>query len=746
MKTKTAREKQKNVFFNRDLSWLEFNARVLAEAARADVPLLERIKFSAIVSSNFEEFFMVRLSGLTAKQQRHLVCERSHKIYTAQQKLVQNTLLPLLKKENIVYVPPKDFTDKDRILCKRVFYTRILPFLTVKPLSSSVIENCKTYAAFLPHGNSASDSCKKKIALIPVPPSIEHIVPLDSTTLAYRFTLAENLIALFGSALFKDDAGEYTAECATSAYAADCAAPESPAAQSIIFKTLGSASFCIDKKNAGLTDSEYMRAVKKTVLKRKNSPAIALICTAGKTGIIRMLCEHLHLDKRDVYTTGTILNIGALTALSKKKEFAHLSYPVWNAQEPAWTRTAEDTSSQTGSADRESVSAKAIASGNTGVPPGMLWERIKQKDRLLHVPYESYNTVLNLLNCAADDERVTEIKITLYRTSSCSAVVKTLEKAARCGKQVTVFIELKARFDELQNIRCAHRLKKAGAEVICKISGELADSTVFAGTSAFNIKVHAKVLLIVRREKTSFVRYVYLSTGNFNEKTACLYSDISLLSANKKIGEDALSFFKYLSGKKNGSEFFAANSLQHLYMSPFNLKSKLLFLINRERTLSTKEKPGFIIAKVNALAEPEIIEALYKASRSHVRIMLNVRGICLLVPGVKNQSEHIEVVSIVDRFLEHSRILYFQNGGDEEVYLSSADWMSRNTDRRVELLFAITQKDLLLRLKDTLLLYFKDNTHSHRLNADGTWTLKMPRSGEKAVRAQESFYRQYVRR
>ena len=285
-----------------------------------------------------------------------------------------------------------------------------------------------------------------------------------------------------------------------------------------------------------------------------------------------------------------------------------------------------------------------------------------------------------------------------------------------------MFVELKARFDEKRNISWAQQLMHFGVIVVHGIA---------------NLKVHAKMLLVVRREQEGIVRYVHMATGNYNEKTARLYSDISLFTSNPEIANDATVFFNMISG------YSAIQTMRRLYMAPINLKSRLLHMIEREKLHSSPETPGLIMAKMNSLADPDIIRALYEASGSHVRIMLNIRGICTLVPGIKNQSENISVISIVDRFLEHARIFYFQNGGAEEMYLSSADWMSRNLDRRVELMFPVTQDDVFQEIKDILLLYFADNTHAHSLNSNGTWTLKKPRAGESTVRAQENLYSKY---
>jgi polyphosphate kinase len=323
---------------------------------------------------------------------------------------------------------------------------------------------------------------------------------------------------------------------------------------------------------------------------------------------------------------------------------------------------------------------------------------------------------------AALDDSVLSIKMTLYRTSGASPIIGALEKAALSGKQVTVFVELKARFDEKQNIAWAERLEKAGVVVVYGI---------------VNLKVHAKALLIIRKEQTGIRRYAHLSTGNFNEETAKLYSDFSLFTANTEIANDVILFFNIISG------YSALQTMKRLSMSPAGLKDKIIAMIEREITCSTPENPGLIIAKMNSLTHEEIIAALYRAAKAGVRIKLNVRGICMLVPGVASAetAPPIEVISIIDRYLEHARVFYFWNGGAEELYLSSADWMPRNLERRVELMFPVLQKDNFERIKKILGMYFSDTQNAFRLNALGRWE-PVTRNRESS-RAQETLHQLY---
>ena len=709
MKTKTSREKQKTVFFNRELSWIEFNARVLAEAKRTENPLLERLKFLAIVSSNFDEFFMVRVAELKRRlnanpQQRDdsllspgecldAVSRRVHELFTIQYNTLHEELLPLLAQKGLEYVKPKDFTADEKRFAERFFCERVLPRLAPSECSENGklprVENMRLYAAFLlkPLGDNELAGAlpeEKRIAVVPLPAKTERIVPLpahDCTkshvhndaeknragTSRYRFTRLDDIVLAFGARLFKD----------------------SSVRQSLIFKTVGDAGAPVQEER----DEFFIPALEKNLAKRRFSSPVRLTCTAGSPALTHILAEKMKLQERDIYVSPSIIGVASLNKLADMKSFAHLRYP---AREPLYPVRLD--------------------------PDEPLWDVLKRQDILLHLPYESYDPVLRFINDAADDPDVSDIKMTLYRTSGDSAVIKALERASRSGKRVTVFVEVKARFDERRNIRWVRCLQRSGAHVKYKIG---------------DLKVHAKMLLVVRREGPKTVRYVHTATGNYNEKTARQYSDLSLFTSDPETANDAEAFFNMISG------YSEIRALKNLYLSPVNLKSHLLYLIRRECRFSSAEKPGLIIAKMNGLGDPDIINALYEASGAHVRIMLNVRSVCMLVPGVKNLSEHIEVVSIVDRFLEHSRIFYFQNGGTEELYLSSADWMSRNLDRRVELMVPVTRETQFRDIKNTLELYFADNTRSHTLNADGTWTMKKPRAGEKASRAQEQLFDKY---
>ncbi len=685
-----------NLFINRELSWIEFNARVLKEAQNKRVPLFERIKFLSIVSSNFDEFFMVRvaglknqakldpswtdITGLTAKEQLRLISKRAHEVFDTQHKLFSNDVLVELKKEGIIYVPPADFSSEEKHFTENLFNEQIFPLLT--PLRTEangelpLFSNLKVHIAFLLQPLSSDQtfyknvmhSDEKPLAFVQVPTVMDRIIWLPSQAKERRFTLIEDIIIMYGTALFSGFSVE----------------------QTLVFKAVCDAAFAVNEE----VEDNFIEAMEGIISERKKAIPIRLTCTSSSNDIAKMLIDKASLSEQDVYSTEThFIDLKNFTGLDSTDGYGHLRYPSWKNFYP-------DTLEQ----------------------KQPLWDVLKQRDILLHVPYESYEPVLQFVRDAAEDKDVMAIKMTLYRTSGDSPLIKSLIKAAQKGKQVTVFVELKARFDEERNITWANTLQQAGVIVIYGIA---------------HLKVHAKILYIVRKESSGIVRYVHMGTGNYNEKTARLYVDMSLFTTNAEIANDIALLFNMISG------YSAIQNMSRLFMAPVTLKSQLLTMIDREIQSSSKEKPGLIIAKMNSLTHPEIIKALYKASNAHVTVLLNIRGICMLVPGLKGQSENISVVSIIDRFLEHTRIFYFQNGGSEELYLASSDWMSRNLDRRVELMFPVMQKNIFLEIKEILKIYFTDNQKSHKLHSDGTWSQKIEKEAPR-IRSQETLYNLYM--
>jgi len=402
------------------------------------------------------------------------------------------------------------------------------------------------------------------------------------------------------------------------------------------------------------------------------------------------LLESLELTEADLYEIDGMLDAAALMEVANRQGYENLKNPDWPAQPPRDLIGSEDT-----------------------------FEALRSQDVLLHHPYESFDPVVRLVEQAADDPNVLAIKQTLYRTSGDSPIIRALARAAENGKQVTVLVELKARFDESRNVTWARQLEDTGCHVIYGVAG---------------FKTHAKALLIVRREAGVVRRYVHLATGNYNDKTAKLYSDIGLMTSDADLTVDVANFFNLITGNTEAAVY------TKLTIAPTGLRQKFYDLIEREIDVSTPEQPGLIMAKANSLQDPGICRRLYRAGQAGVKVLLNVRGICCLRPGVAGVSDHIEVRSIVDRFLEHARIFYFRNGGHEEVYLSSADWMGRNIDRRLELLFPVLDPRLRRRVIGWLEVYFADNLKAKRLLADGGYE---PVQGPgKAVRAQLELYQE----
>ncbi len=678
-------------FFNRELSWVEFNARVLNQACDKTLPLLERLKFMTITSSNFDEFFMVRVtglkakalsmpdwkdsSGLTAKEQLSKISKRVHELTDIQTEVLNREIIPSLAEKGIVYVSSKDFDSNQEHFSEILFNEEIFPLLT--PLRAdtnqtfSLITNLKLHGAYLlkpivENPNIPTEfltNVEESMVIVQIPKTVRRVIWLPSKNDQRYFTLVDDILEKFVTKLF----------------------PGYKVTDSLIFKATCDADFSVEEDKG-----DFIQAMENVLVKRDFAKPVRLVCNSSSPKIQEMLTEKLQLNPEDVYTVDGIVDISTLIDLREIEGFSELKFSSWK---------------------------KSLVKGF--VPGQPFWDKIKQGDILLHVPYQSYEPVLQFINDAADDPDVLAIKMTLYRTSNHSAITAALERAARNGKQVTVFVELKARFDEKQNISWADRLERAGAIVVYGI---------------VNLKVHGKLMLVVRREQTGVKRYVHFSTGNYNEKTANLYSDISVFTGNYEIATDASLFFNMISG------YSAIQTMTRMFMAPINIKTKLLSMIEREIQSASPEKPGLIMAKMNSLADEDCIKALYKASCNNVKVLLNVRGICMLIPQKEGLSENIKVISIIDRFLEHSRVFYFQNGGNEELYLSSADWMPRNLERRVEIMLPILQENIFQDIKENLQIYFKDTESSYELQSDGGWK---KRGGKKNLRAQEELYKKY---
>jgi polyphosphate kinase len=675
------------LYINRELSWLEFNDRVLREGMSSDVPLLERLKFLAIVSSNLDEFFMIRVaglkqaaagkagrpdfSGLTPEQQLAAIRERVEQLLAEQSQAIRE-VTRLLTPQGICLLDADEMTVEQRRFLTSYFATGILPVLT--PLGVDQLEplpllpGLKLYLAVLlkPRETPAGEETLPCVAVVPVPGSLSRFVTMPAAKgiclARLEDVMAANLELLFG---------DYEILAQT------------------VFHITRDADVEVDEEDP----AELLEAMQEAVLARRRRGVVRLMISANPDPRLKSwLVGQLKLSPADVYEVDGMLDAGALMQVASRPGFETLKYPDWPPQRP-----------------------RDLPVG------GELWPVLQEQDVLLFHPYEAFDPVVQLVQQAADDPNVLAIKQTLYRTSGDSPIVRALVRAAESGKQVTVLVELKARFDEAKNVEWARQLEDAGCYVIYGIAG---------------YKTHAKALLIVRREAQRVRRYVHLSTGNYNDRTAKLYSDIGLLTSDGDLTSDAAAFFNLLTG------YSQTVGWKKLSIAPTGLRQRFLDLIDREIQASTPDRPGLIMAKVNSLQDRRICRALYEASRAGVRVQLNVRGICCLRPGVAGVSENIDVVSIVDRYLEHARVFYFRNGGHEEVYLASADWMSRNLDRRLEILFPIQEPSLKKRLLAILNTFFADNVKARRLLSDGTYQ-PAQRVGP-TVRAQQQFYAEAV--
>ncbi len=686
MTDKKPRRRDPELFLNRELSWLAFNGRVLEEATDPANPLLERLKFATIVASNLDEFFMVRvaavknqiaegdtapdLAGLTPTQQLQEISARAHEMVDTLYRTVVGEILTGLAAREIRLVPVSGLDAAARSSLSRHFRDEILPALTPLAIDVSrpfpMLAGLSLNVALLL--SPIEGESKPRLGVVQVPARLRRLVRLPGSGTAYA--LLEDLIRAELPALF----------------------PGQTVLESAAFRVTRDAEMDLDDEGGG----DYLEAIQEELKKRRKSQVVRLESEAIATdALLAQLTERLDIGARDIYRVSGPVDIRALFGLVELPALEDLRDP------PLRPLQSLD--------DAERADMFAL---------------IDQRDVLVHNPYESFDPVVAFVSQAADDPDVLAIKQTLYRTSGDSPMVLALARAAEQGKQVTVLVELLARFDEQSNIRWARSLEESGAHVIYGVRG---------------YKTHAKICLVVRRGRDGIKRYVHLGTGNYNDKTARLYTDFGLMTADPEIGKDASAFFNALTGYSDPPH------MKKLAMAPTHLRGRVLSLIERERRRAESGQAAEITAKMNSLVDEDIIRALYDASRAGVRIRLNVRGICCLRPGVKGVSERIEVISIVDRFLEHARIFHFRNGGDDEVYLASADWMPRNLDRRVELLFPVQAPELRVKVLAALEAMFQDNVKARRLLPDGTYKRRKPAKGEEPFRVQAHLYREAQR-
>ena len=670
------------LFINRELSWLAFNERVLEEARDASNPLLERLKFTAIAASNLDEFFMVRvaglhhavadrdespdLAGLTPAQQLNEVVTRVHAMVTSLYQLTRNELMPALAAAGVRIIAWNDLSRAQQVALSAFFRDHVLPVLTPLAIDTSrpfprLSSLSLNLALRLEAAPGESD---RRVAIVQVPAGLTRLVQLAEPG-TFDFVLLEDIISAHLSSLF----------------------PGQPILESAVIRLARDAELEFDDEG-GHTQLEL---VERELRRRRRSGVIRLEAGANASEeLVALLRDQLDITPQDVYVIPGPVDLRVLAGLTDLPGLDALRDPP-----------------------RQPVHLLA------DVLQSDLFSVLDERDLLLQHPYEAYDPIVALLSQAADDPDVMAIKQTLYRTSKGSPIIAALQRAAEQNKQVTVLVELTARFDEERNIQWARALEEAGAHVIYGVHG---------------YKTHAKLCLIVRRTRDGLKRYVHLGTGNYNERTARLYTDFGLLTTSEAIAEDATAVFSALTGYSDPPR------LKKLVMAPTNLRRRFLKLIDRERRRAESGQPAEIVAKMNSLIDAEIIEALYAASQEGVKIRLNVRGICALRPSVPNVSAGIEVVSVVDRYLEHSRVYYFLNGGEDEVYLASADWMTRNLDKRVELMFPVENAEHKAKVLYTLRAMFRDNVKSRWLESDGVYRRRAPGPGEPAFRAQEHLH------
>ena len=667
-----------SLYFNRELSWLAFNERVLEEAADDSVPLFERLKFASIVASNLDEFFMVRvaglmrdvenerqepdLAGLTPQQQLNQVREKARGQMNVLRTLVGERLLPQLATHDVRWLSWNGLPAGEQARLSAYFRDAVLPVLTPFAIDVSrpfpLLASLSLNLALLLEPTDTDG--EPRLAVVQVPPGLPRLVRLSESS-GTSFVALDDIIREHLTHLFP---GQAVREIAC-------------------FRLSRDAELELDDEG-GRT---HLELVEREIRRRRRSDAVRLeIEDTASAQLTTMLEQQLDLDPQDVYRLAAPLDVRVLMTLAELPGYEALRDPPLR---PVDVLEGESRD---------------------------LFSVLDERDLLLHHPYEDFDPVVQLIAQAADDPDVLAIKQTLYRASGGSPLIAGLQRAAERGKQVTVIVELTARFDEERNIRWARALENAGAHVIYGVRG---------------YKTHAKLCLIVRRSAAGIRRYLHLGTGNYNERTARVYTDFGLMTTNRALCTDASAVFNAITGYSDPPR------LSKLVLAPTGLRRRFLTLIERERRRAEAGEPAEIVAKMNSLTDGAIIQALYGASRAGVKVRLNVRGICVLRPGVTGISENIEVISIVDRFLEHARIYYFHNGGDDEVYLASADWMNRNLDKRIEIMFPVEADDQKREVLGALRAMFRDNVKARRLGADGVYKRVRRAKGDSPCRVQQ---------
>lgn len=667
---------------NRELSWLSFNERVLDEAENPENPLFERIKFLSIVSSNLDEFFMVRVaslkeqvkadydktefSGMTPSGQLEEISIVAHNMVSEQGRHYRRSLIPALKKNGVYIITMNEANEEQKNYISTYFQDEVYPVLTPLAVDASrpfplILNKSLNVAALIEKGE------EELFATVQVPSVLSRYVPIPSENeMTKSFILLEDIIIHYIDKLF---IGYQVSSVST-------------------YRLTRNSDLSIDEEEA----QDLLLEIEKSIKRRKWGESIRLeVHHTIKKRLLKRLKKAIGVHEKDIYIIYGALDLTFLMKLYGIKGYDNLKYEEYTPSIPEDLLGEED-----------------------------IFEAIRKKDILLSHPFESFTPVVDLITKAAEDEKVLAIKQTLYRVSGQSPIIKALAIAAEKGKQVTVLVELKARFDEENNIQWARRLEESGCHVIYGLVG---------------LKTHSKVTLIVRHEEEGIRRYVHLGTGNYNDITAQFYTDLGLLTCNERIGADVSGIFNTISGYSDPPK------LHKITMAPTGLRKRFVELIHREITHVKSGREGLIVAKMNSLCDFEIIKELYQASREGVKIELIIRGICSLIPGIEDVSENITVRSIIGKYLEHSRIYYFGNNGEEEVYLSSADLMPRNLNRRIELFFPVDSTRNKKRVIELLDIQLLDVVKSRVKNSDGVYQ-RIDRRGKRVINSQVYFEEQ----
>ncbi|MDR0993358.1 MAG: polyphosphate kinase 1 [Verrucomicrobiota bacterium] len=673
---------KKMLFLNRELSWIEFNFRVLAQAEDVSLPPLERLRFATITASNADEFFMVRVgglkslqhqgaeqpdpAGLTPSEQLQVISSRMHHLMDRQYACVLKQLEPQLRKGGIRRLGMAELNPAQRRHVEAQFEDFIYP--TVTPMA---VEEGRELPRLPGLGLSlyvrlagGSAGMPVRHAFVAVPQSLARFLTVPEES-GFSYVLLEDVLGVYIDRLF----------------------PGVAVLESTAFRITRNADMSVREDLAG----DLLAQMREVLTERAESDCVRLeIEKRASREALAFLQETFEVEPQDIYAAAGPLALSSFFRLANLAGYDALKIKPWTPQPVPEAPVAES-----------------------------MFEVLKRGNLLLFHPYESYDPVVRLLQEAAEDPNVLAIKQVLYRVSDNSPIVNALMRAAKGGKHITALIELKARFDEARNMDWADALARAGAQVIYGVKG---------------FKTHAKVCAVVRREPAGVVRYLHYGTGNYNEKSARIYSDISFMTREEDYGADASAFFNTITGYSQLTGF------HKIVMAPQGIRSRLLELIEAEIEHSRQGEAAGLDAKMNSLTDPELIHALYRASKAGVKIRLNVRGICCLRPGLKGLSDNIRVVSIVDRYLEHARIFRFYNGGHSRTYLASADWMPRNLDRRIELMVPVEDSEGAEKLARILMLCFADNQQSWQLKADGTYERRHADSRHPPLRCQKEFH------